>query len=69
MDTVLTYSDDTSSVIYGLLVAIDCMVLPFVFVGTLLTMLQDRLDERRGIGKTVKFPPAISIQYRSVINR
>ena len=64
-----TYSDDTSSVIYGLLVAIDCMVLPFVFVGTLLTMLQDRLDERRGIGKTVKFPPAISIQYRSVINR
>ncbi len=37
-----TYSDDTSSVIYGLLVAIDCMVLPFVFVGTLLTMLQDR---------------------------
>ena len=37
-----TYSDDTSSVIYGLLVAIDCMVLPPVFVGTLLTMLQDR---------------------------
>ena len=37
-----TYSDDTRSVIYGLLVAIDCMVLPFVFVGTLLTMLQDR---------------------------
>ena len=37
-----TYSDDTSSVIYGLLVAMDCMVLPFVFVGTLLTMLQDR---------------------------
>ena len=36
------YSDDTSSVIYGLLVAMDCMVLPFVFVGTLLTMLQDR---------------------------
>ena len=37
-----TYSDDTRSVIYGLLVAIDCMVLPPVFVGTLLTMLQDR---------------------------
>ena len=37
-----TYSNDTRSVIYGLLVAIDCMVLPFVFVGTLLTMLQDR---------------------------
>ena len=37
-----TYSDDTSSVIYGLLVAIDCMALPPVFVGTLLTMLQDR---------------------------
>ena len=37
-----TYSDDTNSVIYGLLVAIDCMALPFVFVGTLLTMLQDR---------------------------
>ena len=37
-----TYSDDTRSVIYGLLVAIDCMVLPFVFVGTLQTMLQDR---------------------------
>jgi len=37
-----TYSDDTSSVIYGLLVALDCMVLPPVFVGTLLTMLQDR---------------------------
>ena len=37
-----TYSDDTSSVIYGLLVAMDCMALPFVFVGTLLTMLQDR---------------------------
>ena len=37
-----TYSDDTSSVIYGLLVAIDCMVLPPVFVGTLLNMLQDR---------------------------
>ena len=36
------YSDDTSSVIYGLLVAIDCMVLPPIFVGTLLTMLQDR---------------------------
>ena len=37
-----TYSDDTSSVIYGLLVALDCMVLPPIFVGTLLTMLQDR---------------------------
>ena len=37
-----TYSNDTHSVIYGLLVAIDCMALPFVFVGTLLTMLQDR---------------------------
>ena len=37
-----TYSNDTSSVIYGLLVANDCMVLPPVFVGTLLTMLQDR---------------------------
>ena len=37
-----TYSDDTSSVIYGLLVAIDCMALPPVFVGTLLNMLQDR---------------------------
>ena len=37
-----TYSDDTRSVVYGLLVAIDCMVLPPVFVGTLLTMLQDR---------------------------
>ena len=37
-----TYLDDTRSVIYGLLVAMDCMVLPFVFVGTLLTMLQDR---------------------------
>ena len=48
-----TYSDDTrsvvygllvaiDSVVYGLLVAIDCMVLPPVFVGTLLTMLQDR---------------------------
>ena len=36
------FSDDTCSVIYGLLVAIDCMVLPFVFVGTLLNMLQDR---------------------------
>ena len=36
------YSNDTSSVIYGLLVANDCMVLPPVFVGTLLTMLQDR---------------------------
>ena len=37
-----TYSDDTRSLIYGLLVAIDCMVLPPVFVGTLLNMLQDR---------------------------
>ena len=37
-----TYSNDTRSVIYGLLVAIDCMVLPPVFVGTLLNMLQDR---------------------------
>ena len=37
-----TYSDDTCSVIYGLLVANDCMVLPPVFVGTLLAMLQDR---------------------------
>ena len=37
-----TYSNDTSSVIYGLLVAMDCMVLPPVFVGTLLAMLQDR---------------------------
>ena len=37
-----TYSDDTRSVIYGLLVAIDCMVLPPVFIGTLLNMLQDR---------------------------
>ena len=36
------YSDDTRSVIYGLLVAIDCMALPPVFIGTLLTMLQDR---------------------------
>ena len=35
------FSDDTRSVVYGLLVAIDCMVLPPVFVGTLLTMLQD----------------------------
>ena len=34
------FSDDTRSVVYGLLVAIDCMVLPPVFVGTLLTMLQ-----------------------------
>ena len=37
-----TFSDNTRSVIYGLLVAIDCMVLPPVFVGTLLNMLQDR---------------------------
>ena len=36
------FSDDTRSVIYGLLVAIDCMALPPVFVGTLLNMLQDR---------------------------
>ena len=37
-----TYSDDTRSVVYGLLVAIDCMALPPIFVGTLLNMLQDR---------------------------
>ena len=37
-----TYSNDTRSVIYGLLVAIDCMVLPPVFIGTLLNTLQDR---------------------------
>ena len=37
-----TYSDNTRSLIYGLLVALDCMALPPVFVGTLLTMLQDR---------------------------
>ena len=37
-----TYSDDTRSVVYGLLVALDCMALPPVFVGTLLNMLQDR---------------------------
>jgi AraC-like DNA-binding protein len=37
-----TYSNDTHSVIYGLLVAIDCLALPPVFVGTLLAMLQDR---------------------------
>ncbi len=37
-----TYSDDTNSVIYGLLVALDCLALPPVFVGTLLNMLQDR---------------------------
>ena len=37
-----TFSGDTSSVIYGLLVALDCMTLPPVFVGTLLNMLQDR---------------------------
>ena len=36
------YSDDTNSVIYGLLVALDCLALPPVFVGTLLAMLQDR---------------------------
>ena len=37
-----TFSNNTNSLIYGLLVAIDCMALPLVFVGTLLTMLQDR---------------------------
>ena len=37
-----TYLDDSRSVIYGLLVAIDCLALPPVFVGTLLAMLQDR---------------------------
>jgi AraC-like DNA-binding protein len=37
-----TYSDDSSSAIYGLLVALDCMALPPAFIGTLLTMLQDR---------------------------
>ena len=37
-----TYSDDSRSMIYGLLVAIDCLALPPVFVGTLLNMLQDR---------------------------
>ena len=37
-----TFSNDTHSVIYGLLVALDCMALPPVFVGTLLIMLQDR---------------------------
>ena len=37
-----TYSDDNRSVIYGLLVALDCMTLPPVFIGTLLNMLQDR---------------------------
>ncbi len=37
-----TYSNNTSSLIYGLLVAIDCLALPLVFIGTLLTMLQDR---------------------------
>ena len=37
-----TYLNDTRSLIYGLLVAIDCMTLPPVFIGTLLTMLQDR---------------------------
>ena len=36
------YSDDSRSVIYGLLIAMDCMTLPPVFVGTLLNMLQDR---------------------------
>ena len=37
-----TFSDNSCSVIYGLLVAMDCMVLPPVFIGTLLKMLQDR---------------------------
>ena len=37
-----TYSDDSRSMIYGLLVALDCLVLPPVFIGTLLNMLQDR---------------------------
>jgi len=37
-----TYSNDTRSALYGLLVAIDCLALPPVFVGTLLNMLQDR---------------------------
>ena len=37
-----TYLDDSRSVTYGLLVAIDCLALPPVFVGTLLNMLQDR---------------------------
>ncbi len=37
-----TYLDDTQSLVYGLLVAIDCMALSLVFVGTLLAMLQDR---------------------------
>ena len=37
-----TFSNDIHSVIYGLLVALDCMALPPVFVGTLLIMLQDR---------------------------
>ena len=46
------FSDDTCAVIYGLLVAIDCMVLPFVFVGTLFNMLQDR---RRPLWPTFVF--------------
>ena len=37
-----TFSNNPHSVLYGLLVAIDCMALPPVFVGTLLAMLQDR---------------------------
>ena len=37
-----TYTDDSRSVIYGLLVAMDCLALPPVFIGTLLNMLQDR---------------------------
>ena len=37
-----TYMDDSRTVIYGLLVALDCLALPPVFVGTLLNMLQDR---------------------------
>ena len=37
-----TCSDDSHSVIYGLLVALDCMTLPPVFIGTLLNMRQDR---------------------------
>ena len=47
-----TYLNDTCSVIYGLLVAIDCLALPPVFVGTLLTMLQDR---RRPLWPVVVF--------------
>ena len=37
-----TFSNDTNSLTYGMLVAIDCLALPLVFVGTLLAMLQDR---------------------------